>query len=177
VAEVVAVNVRFVGIELLHDAIDKAGLKAPYAIAKAVDEVGNKTMTQVRRSVAKQAGVKYGRVAKVLSKRQAMGAGEGSYSIIARDVTMSLKEFGPRKTRKGVSAAPWGKRRVFPHSFIGPGGHIFHRVGKSRLPIKKMYGPAIPKEMVKDQTEALFYAFTAQALPSALEKWLFRAWG
>ena len=71
---------------------------------------------------------------------------------------MSLKEFGARQTAKGVSAAPWGKRRVFPHAFIAPtlGGHVFIREGRSRLPIRKLWGPAIPREMVKDQSKEAF---------------------
>ena len=171
------VKVAFQDLTRLEDLIKNAGLKAPYAIAKAIDAVGNKTMTQVKRSVAAQAGVPVGKAGAVLSKRQAMGAGGGSFSIVARDVTLSLKEFGPRKTAKGISAAPWHKRRVFPHTFFGPGGHVFVREGKGRLPIKKLFGPNIPKEMVKDQTEQLFYAYTASALPAELEKWLFKALG
>lgn len=153
---------------------DIAGLKSVYAIAKALDEVGNKTKTIVTRTVAKQAGVKYGRAKSILRARQAMGVGMGSYEIVARDVTMSLKEFEPRRTAKGVSARPWGKRRVFPHTFMGPNGHVFVRRGKSRLPIHKLFGPAIPKEMVKDETERVFYATVAARLGPAVEKWLLR---
>ena len=171
------VKVAFTDLTRLEGMIGEAGLKAPYAIARAIDAVGNRTMTQVKRSVAKQAGVPVGRAGAALSKRQAMGTGQGSFTIVARDVTLSLKEFGARPTRAGVSAAPWNKRRVFPHTFIGPGGHVFVREGKSRLPIKKLWGPNIPKEMVKDETERRFYAYTAQALPAELEKWLFKALG
>ena len=171
------VKVAFTDISRIEGLIREAGLKAPYAIAKALDAVGNKTKTQLKRAVAKQAGVKAGRVEAALSVRQAMGSGQGTFTIVARDVTLSLKEFGARQTRAGVSAAPWNKRRVFPHTFIGPNGHVFVREGKARLPIKKLWGPNIPKEMVKDQSEQTFYAYTAQALPAELEKWLFRALG
>ena len=167
-------HVEWVNLDTLHSAFANAGLKSVYAIAKAIDEVGKKTTTQVARATAYQAGVGYGRVKAAITTKQAMGSGSGTYSIIARDVTLSLKEFGPRQTKKGVSAAPWRKRRVFPHTFFGPGGHVFVRVGKSRLPIHKLFGPAIPKEMVKDQAEQTFYAYTAQALPAAMEKWLLR---
>lgn len=173
--EAVAVRVEFT--PHIAPLFERAGLKSVYAVAKAIDEVGNKTKTVVIRSVAKQAGVKYGRAKGVINARQAMGAGMGSYEIVARDVTMSLKEFGPRRTAKGVSAAPWGKRRVFPHTFMGPNGHVFVRKGKARLPIHKLFGPAIPKEMVKDQTEQAFYATVAATLGPAVEKWLLRQVG
>jgi hypothetical protein len=179
-AEVVAVNVQFVGLHEMEAAFAAAGLKGPYALAKAIDSVGNRTTTQVKRSLVLQTGAKYGRVSAAIVTRQAMGAGEGSYQIVARDVYLSLKEFGPKQTKKGVSAAPWRKRRVFPHTFIGPGGHVFERVvvgGKrvGRLPLHKLSGPAIPKEMVKDETEATFFAFTARELPIAIEKALLKA--
>ncbi len=173
----VEIRVDFAGLSQFEGMLREAGLKAPYAVAKALDAVGNKAMTQVKRAVAKQAGVSVGRAGSILSRSQAMGAGQGTFTIIARDVTMSLKEFSPRRTRAGVSAAPWGHRRTFPHTFFGPGGHVFVREGTSRLPVKKLWGPNIPKEMVKDQTEQTFYAFTAQALPMELEKWLLRALG
>lgn len=163
----------------LSEMIKQAGLRAPYAIGRAIDEVGNKTRTQVVKAVAKQAGVKQGKVRGVLTTHQAMGAGNGKYEIIARDVTLSLKEFAPRQTKKGVSAAPWGKRHVFPHTFIGPNGHVFVRAMQGnkragRLPIHKLFGPAIPKEMVKGEAEKTFHRTTETLLPVALDKWLGR---
>jgi len=106
-----------------------------------------------------------------------MGTGSGQYEIIARDVTLSLKDFAPRQTAKGVSAAPWGKRRVFPHTFIGPNEHVFVRLGRARLPVKKLFGPSIPKEMVKDEAEQTFYRVCSSLLPAAAEKWLLRQIG
>ena len=174
-AQAVAIKVNF--DRQLSPLFAQAGLKSVYAVAKAIDEVGNKTRTQVIRSVAKQAGVPYGKAKGVINSRQAMGAGDGQYEIIARDVTLSLKEFSPRKTAKGVSAAPWGKRRLFAHTFLGPGGHVFVRKGKSRLPIHKLFGPNIPKEMVKDETEATFYRVSGELLGAAVEKWLVKQLG
>lgn len=158
----------------LSDIIKRLGEKSEYAIRKAVDEVGNKTKTQVIRAVSKQAGVKVGRARGVIHSAQAMGTGSGAYTITARDVTMSLKEFSPRQTSKGVSAKPWNVKRVFPHTFFGPHGHVFVREGKAQLPIKKLWGPNIPKEMVKDQAERVFFSNVDTLLPAAVEKWLLR---
>jgi hypothetical protein len=163
----------------LSGLFEQTGLKSVYAISKAIDEVGNKTKTQVIRAVARQAGVKYGAVSRVLYAKQAMGTGGGEYVLTARDTTLSLKEFAPRQTKAGVSAAPWGKRRIFPHTFIGPGGHVFARVivdGKrvKRLKIHKLFGPNIPKEIVKDEAEQTFYRETEKLLGPAIEKWLLR---
>jgi hypothetical protein len=35
-------------------------------------------------------------------------------------------------------------------------GNVFHRTSKKRFPIQKMFGPSIPKEMVKDETLGTF---------------------
>ena len=62
---------------------------------------------------------------------------------------LPLIRFGARKASKGVSAAPWGKRRIYNGTFIRkmPSGHrgVFKRTGKKRLPIKELWGPSIPK--------------------------------
>ena len=144
----IEINVEFT--KKLSKLFEEAGLSSTYAVSKAIDEVGNKVKTQVIRTVARQAGVKYGYVGQVIHAKQAMGAGNGEFKLVASDVTLSLKEFSPRQTRAGVSAAPWGKRRVFPHTFIGPNGHVFVRAmndGKrvGRLPIYKLFGAEHPE--------------------------------
>ncbi|MGJ0391168.1 MAG: hypothetical protein ACR650_00155 [Methylocystis sp.] len=154
--------------------LKKAGQGSSYALARALDEVGNKTRTQVIKATAAQAGVNQGKVRGVIRTKQAAGAGGGEYVITARDVTLSLKEFGLRQTASGVSAAPWGKRRVFPHTFVGPSGHVFVRKGKDRLPIHKLFGPNIPTEMVKDEAEKTFYRESEKLLAATVEKWLVR---
>ena len=56
---------------------------------------------------------------------------------------------------KGVSAAPWNKRRIFVRSFIMPRfGRAFIRTSKSRLPIRPLYGPNLARELVKDSSAA-----------------------
>jgi hypothetical protein len=164
--------------------------KSLKAIARATDSVGNKTKTVVKRVTAQQAGVKIGKVDGVLSSRTTMGQGgavvRGQYEIICRDVTLSLKEFSPRSDGHGISAKPWGKKRYFPHAFFGPGGHVFERKQQgtshrgprpkhSQLPIHKLWGPAIPKEMVKDNAEQAFYRTAAELLGPAIEAQLTRA--
>ena len=56
---------------------------------------------------------------------------------------------------KGVSAAPWNKRRIFAHSFIVPKfNRAYVRTSKSRLPIRGLYGPNLARELVKDSSAA-----------------------
>lgn len=149
---------------------DHAGVNVQPALGRAINHTGDKARTQVGRALVKQTGIKYGKVREALKTYRA-GARGLVYRIVARGGYVSLKEFGARQTRKGVSAAPWGKRRVFPHTFIVPslGGHVFERTGSGRYPIRKLWGPAIPAEMVKDQSKAAFERTVAAELPARID--------
>jgi hypothetical protein len=49
------------------------------------------------------------------------------------------------------------------------GGNVFWREGKARLPIKKIAGPNVPKELVKDETAAAFDATVRANLQRRVE--------
>jgi hypothetical protein len=156
--------------ERLAKAFAEVGKNIKPALAHAINRTGDKARTQVTRSLGKQMGLPYGAVRKALVTIPASGD-RLVYKIVAKGGYMSLKEFGAVQKPKGVQAAPWGKRRVFPHTFIVPslGGHVFERVGRSRLPIRKLWGPAVPKELVKDQSKAAFEQTVAADLPRQIE--------
>jgi hypothetical protein len=69
---------------------------------------------------------------------------------------MPLSDFNPLQRGKGVAASPWHHRRIFAHAFIGPGGHVFVRTGKGRLPLKQLWGPVISNDLVRGDTKAIF---------------------
>jgi len=133
-------------------------------MTSVLNRVGDQVFTRVVRVLAGETGAKSSRVRRALGKWRA-SAGREVYRIVARDQFLSLKEFGPRQTRRGVSAAPWKKRRVFPGTFMGPGEHVFRRKGRSRLPIHKLWGPAIPREMVRGEAKKEVEALVRRQLP------------
>jgi hypothetical protein len=151
----------------LEGLLRQVGNQAPHAIRRAVNHTGDKAVTQVARTLARQTGVKYGAAKKALFVQRA-NYDRGVYRISAKGGYLSLKEFGARQTKAGVSAMVWGKRRVFPHSFVSQklGGHVFVRMGKDRNPIRKMWGPALPAELVKDETAAMFLSTVEAELPA-----------
>jgi Prophage minor tail protein Z (GPZ) len=144
----------------------RAGEKAPAAIQRAINHTGDKALTAVTRTLAKQTGVKYRAVRRALTAKRAW-PGKATYTISSRGGYLSLKEFEPRQTRSGVSVNVWGKRRVFPRAFIVPrlGGHVFVRVGTARTPLHKMWGPALPAELVKAETADIFLSTVSSELP------------
>lgn len=131
----------------------EAGKHAPKVIARGLNHSGDRGWTAVRKTLAKQMGVKNKTITEGLTRRKATPA-RLEYVISGRGGFLPLRDFGARQTAQGISAAPWGKRRVFKSTFIVPkiGGHGFRRSGKTRLPIVKLWGPSIPGEMVKDAT-------------------------
>ena len=136
--------------------------KARTVIARALNHEGDKGRTQVKRVLVQQTGIKYGLINTAVKTIPATAASL-TYTIEARGDETNLNLFGARQGKRGVSAAPWNKRRVFKHSFVIPayGGKVFVREGKARFPLKPLFGPNIARELVKDQSAEAFKAGAA----------------
>ena len=87
-----------------------------------------------------------------------------------------LTLFGPGKRRDGVSAAAWEKRTLFLHAFISNamGGRVFVRQvdgGKrvARLPVRQLWEPSIPREMLQGETREIFVKTVEAQLVPRLE--------
>jgi hypothetical protein len=128
--------------------------QARTALSRALNHEGYKGRTQVKRALVRQTGIKYGAVDKATVAVRATPANL-TYKLKARGDETNIAWFGGVQRRKGVSAAPWHKRRIFRNSFIVPRfGRAFIRTSKSRLPIRPLYGPNLARELVKDSSAA-----------------------
>jgi len=174
---VLTIQIDTKGFDVLAARFRSIGRNIKPALSRAINHTGNKARTEVAWALVEQTGAKYSAIRKILKTHRA-SPGTLVYRITAKGGFMSLKEFGARQTSKGVSAAPWGKRRIFRHAFIvaSLGGHVFRRApggGPSglvgRLPILKLWGPAIPKEMVKEQSKEAFENTVRAELPRRVE--------
>jgi hypothetical protein len=126
--------------------------QARTALSRALNHEGDKGRTQVKRALVKQTGIKYGAVDKAMATVRASPA-TLTYTLKARGDETNIAWFGGVQRHKGVSAAPWNKRRIFRHAFIVPRfGRAFIRTSKSRLPIRPLYGPNLARELVKDSS-------------------------
>lgn len=159
-----AIHARLDGEGLTHFGRALAELgdegKALIAMRRAVNKTSARAYTQVKRALAKQTGapqakiIKYGDVHRI----PALGR-DLSSRIVASGGYMPLKHFGARRTKRGVSAAPWGKRRVFRSTFFVQklGGQVFKRVlPGDRDKIDKLWGPAIPRELILGESAKAF---------------------
>lgn len=148
-----------------------ASPKAKAAARMALNDTGRQVNTQVKRALVKQSGIKYGAINKGVKQEFATNA-RLEFKIIGTGKHFGLTDFGARQTKRGVSAAPWAKRRIFPSTFFAKklGNQVFVRTGKARLPIKKLYGPSIPREMVRDQVPITFKTMATTILPTQIRK-------
>lgn len=145
-----------------------SGKEAHRIIGRAVTREGNKVRTQVVNALVRQTGAGRHAVLKALTyegTRRAKGAigvtGSGlEYRIDAKGRYIPLIAFKARETKKGVSAAPWGTRRIFASTFFATmdTGHrgVFKREGVESNPISELWGPSIPAEMLKADSRDAF---------------------
>ncbi|MHB0998210.1 MAG: phage tail protein [Armatimonadota bacterium] len=134
----------------------KAG--APRAMASAL----NKTVTGVRTDTVKMLTQTYtvkqkdikksitiGRKASLANLQAVVAGNYNAISLI--NFKVRPKSVTKRRPKKGVTTeVKRGETASIPHAFIAPLGgkpQVTTRVGKSRLPIKKRFGPAVPGMM------------------------------
>lgn len=177
------VDLHFENAEHLRfaEAVEKLGNERAAATAyrRGINRTGDKARNQVQRALAKQVGLTQGALKTHgrLSVTRAKAAGL-AYVIASRGNHLPLRLFGARQFAYGVRARPWGRSQRFPGVFIFAGhprsgqpinasGDVFHRSTGASLPIQRMFGPAVPVEMVKGASAAAFER-TAAELPKRI---------
>lgn len=159
------------------------------ALQRAANHTGAKARTQVIRALTAQTGLKRAVIVNAIRIGRAWGAsssessfseGRGSleYVLSAKGGDISLKYFAARETRSGVTAAPFGQRKLFAKTFIKGGqfpnrvdadglyGHVYLRTAKGRGPLELQdSGVTIPAEMIKGATAAAFMRTVEAELP------------
>lgn len=168
------------GLRRFDNQIKALGKDSRKVMQRALARSGDMARTQVYRALTRQTGLPRRTIVKALKVKRPF-YGDFTYSISARGGNISLKYFKPRETRKGVSAMPFGKRKVFAGSFMRGGrfpnrvslklgGHVFQRVGSGRVPIELLdSGVIIPKEMVTGATADAFQRTVREVLPRRIE--------
>jgi hypothetical protein len=160
-------TVDLVRRELVYQAGPK---RIQQVISRVLNHVGGTARTKVKSTLAKQMGLPAGTVdARLITKRAYPG--NQSFEITASGRPIPLADFDARQTRRGVSARPWGQRRVFPGTFIVEklGGQVFRRASRERLPIVKLWGPSMPRELLRDQVPKVFFDEVRAKVPVRLK--------
>lgn len=144
------------------------------AMRMAINETGNFARTRVVRTLATQMGLPQSTVRQGLTTLPAVR--DLVYEIGSTGGYLSLKSFDAQQRRAGVSARPWGRRKIFRGTFIIPrfGGQVFRRTTRARFPIVKLWGPAMPQELVRDKVPQEFERAASERLSTRLQHHLDR---
>jgi hypothetical protein len=126
---------------------------AALAFSRALNHEGRKSFTAVKRALRRQTDIPPGIISAAMKFRSSSRANLRTI-ISGSGNELPLSLFRPAQFSYGVRAKVWGKHQIYRSAFIVAkyGGNVFHRTSKKRLPIQQMFGPSIPREMVKDQT-------------------------
>jgi len=141
---------------------------ATRAFNRALNSEGAKITTAVRRALRQQTGAKSAIVRRATKVYRSSFANL-VYTIEASGDHMGLSHFSPRQFSYGVRAKPWGRWQRFEGTFLVPKLHnnVFIRETSARLPIRKIWGPSIPKQMLKDASKQAFEAAQPDVLAEA----------
>ena len=131
--------------------------EARRAFSMALNKEGRKAYTAHRRALVRQTSIPRPVVT------AAMRFGSARSNRLETRITgtgrhLPLSMFKPRQFSYGVRAKIWGRAQTYRSAFLvkGFGNEAFKRVGKARLPIERLWGPAVPTEMLRDEAVAIW---------------------
>lgn len=126
--------------------------EARRAFSMALNKEGRKSFTQMRRALAQQSSIPRGAVNAAMRFRTASRAAL-STETAGSGRSLPLSFFGAKQFAYGVRAKIWGKAQTFRSAFVVKryGNGVFKRTGMARFPIEQLWGPSVPKEMLRDQ--------------------------
>ncbi len=129
--------------------------EARRAFSMALNKEGRKSLTQLRRSLAQQSSIPRGAINAATRFKSASRSTMSTVTLgTGRHLLLSF--FGAKQFSYGVRAKIWGRAQTFRSAFVVRryGGGVFKRTGKARFPIEQLWGPSVPKEMLRDQAYA-----------------------
>lgn len=141
--------------------------KAPNAISNALNRATTNMNTNIKKEIRKEYHIKAGDINATLSKTRA-SKGSLSASVKSKGHLIGLDKFKvspksinpKRKSLVTIAVKKSGGKKV-KGAFMADvnGAKLFMRLNKSRLPIRRLFGPSIPQmlgsnEEVRDYIEA-----------------------
>ena len=140
------------------------------AVEKAIRTGITRTLKGAKQQAAKKATERYTAKASSISKTMKTRVSGITGELLSRAKRIPLTSFKhkpskrPKKVTKGnpylYSEVIRGQSRVREHAFLAPSNGIkaFERAGKSRYPIKMLYGPSAAEMLGKPPTSTFIMA-------------------
>lgn len=177
-------SIRWADLSGLHRMDNSLGrlseLQRSEVFRRAVNHVGDRLRTKLTRTLAGQTGLPYRTIRRAIKVTRA-NYGSLDYAMRTQGGDISLKYFKARETRAGVTASPFGRRRLFAGDFTkagrfpnrvtakGLGGHVYapdRSSTKWGRPVSFIdSGVVIPAEMLKGDTAQEFRSYANRELP------------
>ena len=138
----------------MKKAIEDTGRNLRKELAVACNATASKGKSIIAKQISKELATPQKNIRATISQsRKAKDTDISATLEVRKDRRISLKEFGARQTKTGVSykISKSRGRKSIPGAFQGPKpglinvktkGNVFKRAGKARLPIVKLYGPS-----------------------------------
>lgn len=136
--------------EGIADELNRLADQIPGACSRACNRAGDMTVTSMGRTLADETGLGVREVREHIDVERSTRE-SFEYLITLGRYQTTAGMFDPRETKLGVSARPWGTRRVFPGTFMVR-DEVFHRIGKARYPIEPIFGPDLAKQAAEGET-------------------------
>jgi len=177
---VLSLSIDCSDLKKVQRALERMQAKLPQAIARGVNEGGDKVRTQVQHALQRQTSlVRYGSVTKRVRTTRAFPGGLSYQIVVSGKPPTKPAEFRTRVTTGpggGVTIFMWGVAHKFKRSFqqkfkLG----LRARLGAARDKIRGFDGPNLAKEAVKDETAKAFFETTAAVVAPIVEKHMQRA--
>lgn len=115
------------------------------AVARAINRSLTGLRAQASREVAKGMGLRVRDVKKRMVITQKARARRRVGRLRGRGRPLNLMKFAGRKVRRGVSAKPWGKRRIFKDGIISRGNAYIRSSDPGRA-VRPMWGPGVARQ-------------------------------
>jgi hypothetical protein len=145
--------------------------KLDQAVALALVDTAKSAISKAGTLIARRTGLKSSLVKGRLSYDH-VAPGDYEVRVKSSRKAIPLIEFPVSRTRAGVSTRAWGKSHVIRHAFIATmrSGHtgVFRRVGRSRLPIRELWGPHIWGTFAQPEVQAEISKVMRERLQKAL---------
>lgn len=175
-------------LEQYADLLMRVNRENPIVLPRIINQVGNRAKTQVIRNLTTQTGLPRKTIVKAVGNpATARANGRLSYEMTTRGGFVRLKYLGPRETRPGVVAKPFGQSRLYEGAFMRGGGfpkrvpvaqfggHVFRRLDTAGRKLTQVRSEVrIPHEMTIGATKAAFERTAGPLLRERVEAYLRR---
>jgi len=155
----------------------------PKVLPRIMNQVGDRARTRVVRALTTQTGLKRDVIRRAVDNSKRAFSGQLVYDLRSRGGNVRLKYLNPKETEAGVTATPFGKKTLYPGTFMKGGvfphrkmvarfdGHVFYRLNRSgsRITFARS-GVFIPKEMIMGATKQAFEGEVQTTLPQRIDQ-------